>query len=152
MFQQYLVTVTTKLFNVRVLVGSRAVLLLGPVLAFLLRRVLPWWPEPERQMKTFCSSVCVNNRYPGNAGSYGTAQRHKHAAQMEKFPAASGVYLASRSGGGSSSRWWASARPHQLLMMASRPSFSVPKLRSWSCWTSGILIRQNSRGSRGALL
>lgn len=84
-----------------------------------------WWPEPEQQMKTFCSSVCVNNRYPGNAGSYRTAQRHKHAAQMEKFPAASGVYLVSRSGGrGGSSRWWASAGPHQLLIMASLPSFT----------------------------
>lgn len=124
MFQGYLVTVTMESFKVRVVVGSGAVLLLRPVLAFPLRCVLLWWTEPEQQMKTFCSSVCVNNRYPGNAGSYGTAQRHKHAAQMEKVPAASGVCLAS------SSRWWASARPHQLLMMASLPSFSVPKLRS----------------------
>lgn len=81
---------------------------------FPLRCVLFWWAEPEQQMKTFCSSVCVNNRFPGNGGSYGTAQKRKHAAQMESFPAACGVYLASRSG-----RWRASAPSHQLLMSSS---------------------------------
>lgn len=51
-----------------------------------LRCVLFWGAEPEQQMKTFCSSVCVNNRFPGNGGSYGTAQKRKHAAQNGKFP------------------------------------------------------------------
>lgn len=50
-------------------------------------------------MKTFCSSVCVNNRFPGNGGSYGTAQKRKHAARMESFPAVF-TWPAAAAGGG----------------------------------------------------